>query len=110
MAVIIRMSKTFLKAWEKQKTHERLRLDGGVYVWRPAPDSIPADGQWIADTLDLGGGSFTLGNFVQSTITRAPIVRPIYFDAPPTDAEVWQQLSVMAAQYDACVNPANEAF
>jgi hypothetical protein len=106
MAVIIRMSETFLKAWEKQKAHERLRLDGGVYVWRPAPDSIPADGQWIADTLDLGGGSFTLGNFVQSTITRAPI----YFDAPPTDAEVWQQLSVMAAQYDACVNDTITAF
>lgn len=118
MQVIIRLSKAGQAAEAKKSPPERIEVAGSGEYRQALPEGRTEEQQAVLDVLACpgsiqfvqGNNSIRLGDFVPSTITRSPLVKPIAYDAPPGDEQIWQQLERMASQLPDMVNPSGLAF
>lgn len=118
MQVLIRLSPVGLAAQSAATLEARKHMHRSDNEYLHELQITP-EHQSVADRLALEEGrnldfrfsaTIRLGNLVPSTITREPLLFPIAYDAPPTDDEIWQQLTIMAQQRDELINPNGLAY
>lgn len=110
MIAIIRLSKAGRENEAKKLPDSRVRLNASHDYTHSVNPETPEQ-QAVCEALNLTEfSSLRLGDYVQSSLTRLPYVRVIQYDAPLSEAEIWQQLEVMVQQYPQAVNDAITAF